>query len=67
MIFPLEVVGAETRRRGKTLVGPVTMTLRGAGITVIIGPNGSGKTTLLNLLHDELLGCDKVMSAATLR
>lgn len=51
MLFPLQVKGAETRRRGKTLIGPVSMYLSGEGATVIIGPNGSGKTTLLNLLH----------------
>jgi len=50
-LFPLIVEGAETRRRGKTLVGPVSMTLNGAGATVVVGPNGSGKTTLLRLLH----------------
>ncbi|MEJ8562025.1 ATP-binding cassette domain-containing protein [Yoonia sp. GPGPB17] len=51
MLFPLNVTRAETRRRGKTLVGPVDMQLNGEGATVIIGPNGSGKTTLLSLLH----------------
>ena len=51
MLFPLNVKGAETRRRGKTLVGPISLRLNGVGATVIIGPNGAGKTTLLNLLH----------------
>lgn len=50
-LFPLTVTGAATRRRGKTLVGPVDLHLDGAGVTVVIGPNGSGKTTLLSLLH----------------
>jgi len=50
-LFPLTVRAAETRRRGKVLVGPVDLTLDGQGTTVIIGPNGSGKTTLLRLLH----------------
>ncbi|MGR3493164.1 MAG: energy-coupling factor ABC transporter ATP-binding protein, partial [Shimia sp.] len=50
-LFPLTVREAETRRRGKTLVGPVSLTLGGEGATVIMGPNGSGKTTLLRLLH----------------
>lgn len=50
-LFPLIVKGAETRRHGKTLVGPVDLTLDGSGATVVIGPNGAGKTTLLNLLH----------------
>ena len=51
MLFPLIVQGAETRRRGKTLVGPINMELHGTGAAVIVGPNGAGKTTLLNLLH----------------
>ena len=50
-LFPLKVIGAQTRRRGKVLVGPVDLDLKGDGTTVIIGPNGSGKTTLLRLLH----------------
>ncbi|MEL6642693.1 MAG: ATP-binding cassette domain-containing protein [Pseudomonadota bacterium] len=50
-LFPLHVDQAETRRRGKRLVGPIDMHLTGTGATVIIGPNGSGKTTLLSLLH----------------
>lgn len=51
MVFPLQVTDAVTRRRGKVLVGPVSMQLNGAGAAVIVGPNGSGKTTLLRLLH----------------
>lgn len=50
-LFPLSVQGAVTRRRGKTLVGPVDLELPGDGACVVIGPNGSGKTTLLRLLH----------------
>lgn len=50
-LFPLTVRGAQTSRRGKVLVGPVDLDLRGAGATVVMGPNGSGKTTLLRLLH----------------
>ncbi|MGX9356126.1 ATP-binding cassette domain-containing protein [Roseobacteraceae bacterium S113] len=50
-LFPLEVRGAETRRRGKVLVGPVDLMVQGDGVTVLLGPNGAGKTTLLRLLH----------------
>ena len=50
-LFPLVVKAAETSRRGKTLVGPIDMTLDSGGATVVMGPNGSGKTTLLRLLH----------------
>ena len=50
-LFPLSVKGALTRRRGKTLVGPIDWTLERPGVTVIVGPNGAGKTTFLRLLH----------------
>ncbi|WP_293575203.1 ATP-binding cassette domain-containing protein [Phaeobacter sp.] len=53
-LFPLTVQDASVRRRGKTLVGPVDLTLQGAGTTLVIGPNGSGKTTLLKMLHGIL-------------
>lgn len=74
-LLPLEVKGAVTKRRGKTLVGPVDLRLEGRGATVIIGPNGSGKTTLLNLLHGTVrlhagsirwqLGTDAARAAQT--
>lgn len=50
-LFPLRVTRAETSRRGKRLVGPVTLDLSGQGASVVLGPNGSGKTSLLRLLH----------------
>ena len=50
-ILPATVSGATVRRRGKTLVGPVDLTLDGEGVTVVMGPNGAGKTTLLRMLH----------------
>lgn len=50
-MFPLSVKGAQTSRRGKTLVGPVDLELEGTGTCVVVGPNGAGKTTLLRLLH----------------
>ena len=50
-LLPLVAKGAVVRRRGKTLIGPVDLTLDGTGITVVIGPNGAGKTTLLQALH----------------
>lgn len=39
------------KRRGKTILGPVTLDLADAGFTVVLGPNGAGKTTLLKVLH----------------
>ncbi|MCG6903426.1 MAG: ATP-binding cassette domain-containing protein [Rhodobacter sp.] len=50
-ILPLDVRGATVRRRGRTIVGPVDLTLDGTGVTIVMGPNGAGKTTLLRMLH----------------
>ncbi|WP_319823985.1 ATP-binding cassette domain-containing protein [Thalassovita sp.] len=50
-LFPLSVSGATSRRAGKTLVGPVDLTIGPTGTTVVIGPNGAGKTSLLKMLH----------------
>ena len=50
-ILPLTVTDASVRRRGKTLIGPVDLTLETTGFTIVMGPNGSGKTTLLRMLH----------------
>ncbi len=50
-LLPLTVRGAEVRRRGKVLVGPVDLDISPEGVTILMGPNGAGKTTLLKLLH----------------
>lgn len=50
-LFPVTLKQAATSRRGKRLVGPIDLTLDGAGACIILGPNGSGKTTLLRLMH----------------
>ncbi len=50
-LLPLTVHDAVVRRRGKTLVGPVNLTIDGTGTTIVIGPNGAGKTTLLKMMH----------------
>ena len=42
---------AKVRRRGKTILGPLDLTLGPKGFTIVLGPNGSGKTTLLKVLH----------------
>lgn len=49
--LPLALTGATLKRRGKTLVGPIDLTLGPSGVTVVIGPNGSGKTSLLRMMH----------------
>ncbi len=50
-MLPLRTKGLTVRRKGQHLLGPIDLTLDGAGITVVMGPNGSGKTTLLRALH----------------
>lgn len=50
-LMPLKVENAIVRRRGKTLIGPVDLTVTARGCTAVIGPNGAGKTTLLRALH----------------
>ena len=42
---------AVVRKRGKTIIGPIDLSLPPEGFTILLGPNGSGKTTLLRLLH----------------
>ncbi len=50
-LLPANLSNAEVRRRGKTILGPVSLQLGETGVTMILGPNGSGKTTLLRVLH----------------
>ena len=50
-LLPLTVADAEVRRKGRRLIGPLSLTVEGDGVSIILGPNGSGKTTLLRLLH----------------
>ena len=52
MVAPLPSLEAvEVRRGGRRLLGPLTLRLAEAGLSVVMGPNGAGKTTLLRLLH----------------
>lgn len=50
-ILPLTLRDVELRRGGRRILGPVSLTVSGAGITVLMGPNGSGKTSLLRVMH----------------
>ena len=62
MVAPmsLTLAGAQVTRRGKTIMGPVDVSLGGHGFTIVLGPNGAGKTTLLKVLHgvERLSGGD---------
>ena len=51
MTLPLSLETATVRRAGRSVLGPVDLTIEGEGLTAVIGPNGSGKTTLLRALH----------------
>lgn len=46
----VEVRGLVVRRSGRTLLGPLDLTIRPGERWAVIGPNGSGKTTLLSVL-----------------
>ena len=49
--FPLTLSGVHVRKQGKTVLGPIDLTLATDGTTIIVGPNGSGKTMLLRVMH----------------
>jgi tungstate transport system ATP-binding protein len=50
-ILPLSLTDVVLRRGGRVILGPITLTLAGEGITIVLGPNGSGKTSLLRAMH----------------
>lgn len=50
-ILPLCLTDVELRRGGRRILGPVSLTLDGPGVTVVMGPNGAGKTSLLRVMH----------------
>jgi len=35
------------KRRSKLILGPVSLDLKGSGLTIVLGPNGAGKTTFM--------------------
>tara|TARA_R110002051_G_scaffold38640_3_gene81965 strand:+ start:24601 stop:25305 length:705 start_codon:yes stop_codon:yes gene_type:complete len=51
LLFPLILRDICVRRRGKSVLGPINITVENGGPLVVIGPNGSGKTTLLRVMH----------------
>ena len=50
-ILPLRLEAVELRKRGKHILGPLSLELGATGCTILLGPNGSGKTSLLRLMH----------------
>lgn len=50
-MLPLTLRDVTVRRRGKTVIGPLSLDVDGTGLTAIIGPNGAGKSTLLRVMH----------------
>lgn len=50
-LLPLTLTDASVRKEGKTLLGPLSLTLTGTDTTILLGPNGAGKSTLLRLMH----------------
>ncbi len=50
-LLPARLSEGVVRRRGKTILGPVSLEITASGLTMVLGPNGSGKTTLLRVLH----------------
>ena len=52
----VRLTDVSVRRRGKTILGPLSLALADSGFTVVLGPNGAGKTTLLKALH----GLDRI-------
>lgn len=66
-VLPLTIEGAVVRRGSKVLLGPIDLTVEGAGLTVVLGPNGSGKTSLLKVMHGlERLSAGKISHAVDL-
>ena len=50
-ILPLTLTDVVLRRGGRAILGPISLTLAGEGISIVMGPNGSGKTSLLRAMH----------------
>ena len=50
----VDVRGVEVVRDGRTILGPLDVTVRRGQHLAVLGPNGAGKTTLLRLLSTYL-------------
>jgi iron complex transport system ATP-binding protein len=50
----VEARGLTVRRAGRTILGPLDLTIRDGERWAVLGPNGSGKTTLLSCIGLEL-------------
>lgn len=55
-ILPLVLQDLELRRGGRRILGPISLTIKGTGLTIVMGHNGAGKTSLLKAMH----GLEKV-------
>lgn len=53
----IEVEGVHKAYGGKTVLGPLDLTIPAGGITALVGPNGAGKSTLLTIIG-RLLDAD---------
>lgn len=53
----IEVEGVHKAYGGKTVLGPVDLTIPAGGVTALVGPNGAGKSTLLTIIG-RLLDAD---------
>lgn len=51
MSLGVSLKDALVKRRGKAILGPISLDLDGQGVTIVLGPNGAGKTTLLKVMH----------------
>lgn len=49
--LPMTLEGVCFASQGRTLLGPIDLTLERGGCTMIMGPNGAGKSLLLRLCH----------------
>lgn len=50
-MIDIQATEIKIEKSSSLVLGPISMHLKGAGITAIIGPNGAGKTSLLRALY----------------